>query len=78
MNQVTIKYETPQFPIGTRFIPYGLKTKQAYEVIDVILSVSHATGKVSHMLTYVAETEFMGQTIRWECPQATIARSEKV
>lgn len=75
-KNITVNYNEPRFPIGTRFIP--VNGDAVYEVVDVLLSVSTGTGEVSYMVTYVTHHEFMGQIIKWECPEATIARSEIV
>lgn len=77
-QEMTIIFEKPKFTIGTKFVPYDRKRNSVYEIVDIILSVSYATGEVSHVLSYIGVTEVMGQMVKCAFPQATISRSELI
>jgi len=61
---------THRFPIGTTFTPRG-KVKRLHTVVDC-LTTTNAKGEVVKM-TYIAEHEFMGQTVTSEVIDTTIA-----
>lgn len=51
-----------KFPVGTKFKRIGLKHAKVETVVDILTTTNLAGEVVS--IRYVAEHEFMGQTVR--------------
>lgn len=60
-----------KYPIGTQFIPRG-KDNRVYTVID-LLTTRNESGEIVRQ-RYLCEHDFLGQNVKSEEAEATIAR----